>query len=68
MLTPRQFEITQLVARGLSNKAIAAETGLAVETVKEHVRDAAQRIPGDGRARYKLMVWFFCLEQDEDAA
>lgn len=56
-LTSRQAEIARLVARGLSNRAIARETGLALDTVKAHVSEAAARIPGDGRPRYRLILW-----------
>ena len=36
LLTPREFEVLQLVVRGLLNKQIAAELGTAVQTVKVH--------------------------------
>lgn len=35
-LSPRQLEVTQLVAQGLRNKEIAFELGLAEKTVKMH--------------------------------
>lgn len=68
MLTRRQAEICTLVARGLSDKQIARKTGLSVKTVEAHVRDAGRRIPCDGRPRYKCMVWFFSLRDENDAA
>lgn len=69
MLTPRQAEICTLVSRGFTGKQIARKTGLSVKTVEAHVRDAARRIPCDGRPRYKCMVWFFSLKDDRtDAA
>lgn len=69
-LTARQVEIAQLVARGMSSKAIARETGLAVQTVNNHIMDAAKRIPINGPARYRCMIWVLSLsdEQDSDAA
>lgn len=67
MLTERQLEIAHLVACGLTNKAIARETGLAIQTVKEHVRCAAERIPGDGPPRYKLIVFILRSESDGEA-
>jgi FixJ family two-component response regulator len=35
-LTPREFEVMELVARGLLNKQVAAELGIAETTVKCH--------------------------------
>lgn len=56
MLTPRQREVADLVARGLSSKAIAKELGVSVRTVHCHVRQAARRLPGYGAPRFKLLV------------
>jgi FixJ family two-component response regulator len=36
LLTPREFEVMQLVVRGMLNKQIAAELGTAEKTVKVH--------------------------------
>ena len=36
-LTPRQKNVLKLLTQGLSNKLIARELGLSVETVKDHV-------------------------------
>jgi len=38
-LTPRENETLQLLVRGMSNKEIAHELGLAVATIKLHVRN-----------------------------
>jgi DNA-binding CsgD family transcriptional regulator len=35
-LTPRQQEILELVTRGISNKKIAAQLGISVDTVRRH--------------------------------
>lgn len=59
VLTPRQRQVAQLVARGWTNKRIARETGLTLQVVKEYVSAAAARLPGDGKPRFKLLV--FCL-------
>lgn len=65
MLTERQRQIAELVAQDKSTKAISRETGLAVQTVHNHIWSAAQRIPGDGRPRYKILVWFLGAQEDE---
>jgi DNA-binding CsgD family transcriptional regulator len=67
MLTPRQAEIGRLVARGMSSKRIARETGLSVQTVNDHIMDAANRLPGEGRARYKILVFFLSIREDSAA-
>ena len=41
-LSPRRRTVAQLMLQGLSNKAIAAELGLAVGTVKDHVHAVLQ--------------------------
>jgi len=66
-LTPRQTEIASLVARGLSDKVIAARTDLAIETVRVHIQNAAARLPGNSSPRHKLTIWFFNII-DEDKA
>ena len=38
LLTPRQLEILDLIARGLSNKDIGSALGISVNTVKVHVQ------------------------------
>lgn len=65
-LTDRQLQIARLVAKGYTNKAIARETGLAIQTVKNHISNAAERIPGDGSIRIRLVV-FLLTEHDQAA-
>jgi DNA-binding NarL/FixJ family response regulator len=36
-LTPREYEVLELMAQGLSNKTIAARLGISDQTVKFHV-------------------------------
>ncbi len=48
-LSPRQIEILNLVAKGLSNKEIARMLGLSTDTVKEHVTRILERIGATSR-------------------
>ncbi len=43
-LTCREIEIARLVARGLSNKAIARDLRLSVATIKNHVHNVLQKL------------------------
>jgi DNA-binding NarL/FixJ family response regulator len=68
MLTPRQAEIAQLVAKGFSAKAIARRKGIAVQTVHNHIQAAAARVPGDGTPRFKLIIFSLTRDAEQDAA
>jgi LuxR family maltose regulon positive regulatory protein len=48
-LTPREREVLQLVAAGLTNPAIAAELVVSVTTVKTHVRNIYAKLGVSGR-------------------
>lgn len=67
MLTERQAAVAELVACGLSDKAIGTDLGISVETVRYHLEEIAARVPGSGRPRYKCVVWFFTLSDQETA-
>jgi two-component system nitrate/nitrite response regulator NarL len=55
-LTEREAEIAELVADGLSNKAIAVELSIEVATVKNHVHSVLEklRVHSRGEAAAKL--------------
>ena len=63
VLTPRQKEVAERVASGLGAKQIGRELNISPETVRDHVRNGAARLPGDGRPRLKLIL--FVLRQDD---
>jgi DNA-binding CsgD family transcriptional regulator len=42
-LTPRQHEILEMVSRGISNKAIAAQLGIRIDTVRRHTSRIKQK-------------------------
>ncbi len=48
-LTPREEEILRLLARGWSNKAIAADLGLSDNTVKYHVSAILAKLRAESR-------------------
>jgi DNA-binding NarL/FixJ family response regulator len=50
-LSPREHEILQLVARGTSNREIAAELDLSVQTVKNHVTAILHKVGAPNRTR-----------------
>lgn len=49
-LTPREVEVLTRVAAGMTNKAIAAELGLAVPTIERHLVNLYAKIGARGRA------------------
>ena len=63
-LTPREAEIAGLVAKGLPTKIIAARLEISPDTVKAHIRHAAERLGGDTSPRHRLTVWFYSLDSD----
>lgn len=54
-LTPREVEITRMVAGGLRNKEIAARLGIVEGTVKLHLHNIYEKLGLDGRL--ELMVY-----------
>jgi DNA-binding CsgD family transcriptional regulator len=53
-LTPRQEEILELVTRGISNKAIAAQLGISVDTVRRHGARIKQKKGGLNHIFHRL--------------
>jgi DNA-binding NarL/FixJ family response regulator len=51
MLTVKDCQILKLIAEGLSNKEIAAETGTAIQTVKNHVSRLLQKLEMQDRVQ-----------------
>jgi PAS domain S-box-containing protein len=49
-LSDREREVVQLVARGETGKEIAAELGIAHETVRTHIRNAMTKLGARSRA------------------
>lgn len=55
-LTPRQFEVAQLIAQGLSNADIADRLVLTPGTVGNHVADILRRLGARNRAQVAAWV------------
>ncbi len=66
-LSRRQAEVAELVARGLGDKRIAAELGISVYTVRNHIERVASFCPGEATRRHRITLFFIQLEA-EDAA
>jgi DNA-binding NarL/FixJ family response regulator len=49
-LTPREIEVVRLLARGMSNKAIAHSLGIADITGRLHLRNAFRKMGAGNRA------------------
>ena len=49
ILTPREREILQLLADGMSNADVAAKLFISQETVKSHVRHILAKLEADTR-------------------
>jgi DNA-binding CsgD family transcriptional regulator len=49
-LSPREREVAELVARGLSNKRIAHQLCIAISTVKDHLHNILQKTTLPNRA------------------
>jgi DNA-binding NarL/FixJ family response regulator len=48
-LTPREVQVLELLAEGLSNKGIAARLGISDQTVKFHVASIAGKLAAPSR-------------------
>jgi two-component system nitrate/nitrite response regulator NarP len=55
-LTPRQYQVAILVARGLSNKEVARELRLVVGTVKLYVHTIFRKLGVKSRFEVIVMV------------
>lgn len=55
-LTPREEQVTILVAQGMTNREIAVKLIISERTVEDHVRNAMSKV--DARSRVRLAVWW----------
>src|SRR5262245_11114305 len=50
-LTPREYEVAQLVAHGLTNREIAEELVISAKTAKNHVQRVLDKLGVSSRAK-----------------
>jgi two-component system, NarL family, uhpT operon response regulator UhpA len=55
-LTPRERQVCELVARGLSVKKVARQLDVSTSTARVHIRNAAAKLPGEGPPRHRIVV------------
>jgi HD-GYP domain-containing protein (c-di-GMP phosphodiesterase class II) len=67
-LTQREVEVLRLLARGLSNKQIAAELVISPKTVANHVEHIYAKIDASTRARASLFAMHHGLLPEEQFA
>lgn len=64
-LTPREFEVAQLVAQGLTNREIADALVVSPETVKTHVAHILRKL--ELRSRHQAAEWYRAAAQESPA-
>jgi DNA-binding NarL/FixJ family response regulator len=62
-LTPREIEVLQLVAAGLTNREIASQLFIALSTVKVHVRHIMEKL--NARSRTEAAMKGLALGQQQ---
>lgn len=55
-LTPREQQVAEAIARGLSNRQIAEEFGISTETVKRHLASIYSKLSLPGRVALAVHV------------
>ena len=53
-LTPTEFSVASLMAKGWKNREIAAYMGVSIHTVKSHVSDILQKLNIQKRSQIQL--------------
>jgi two-component system, NarL family, nitrate/nitrite response regulator NarL len=61
-MTPREREVIDLIAEGMSNKAIARELHISVHTVKSHLRNIMEKLTLHSRLQIAAYVHSHDLE------
>lgn len=63
--TERETEVVRLLARGASQKAVAAELGISRRTVEHHLQNAKREA---GVSKTTELIFLFLSEEPEKAA
>lgn len=61
---PRQLQVIELVGQGVSNKRIASRLGMAIGTVKHHIRTISQKLDSPKYHQYEPRVRITLFYQD----
>jgi DNA-binding NarL/FixJ family response regulator len=64
-LTPRETEIAQLVAQGLTNKEIAASLVISQRTAEGHIEHILAKLGFNSRAQIAVWVGEHRVDEDE---
>lgn len=64
-LTPREFEVAQLIAEGLSNRAIAERLVISARTVDGHVERILAKL--EYSSRIQVATWAVAHAAPSDA-
>jgi len=67
-LTPREYQVAMLVARGFSNREIARELGVSTGTVKLHMHKVIQKLGVKSRFEAITMILREAAAQREPGA
>ena len=66
-LTPRELEVLRLIATGVSNATIAAQTCLSINSIKTYIRSAYRRIGVERRSQAVAWCYQYGLGDVEPA-
>lgn len=55
-LTPRQQDVARLIARGFTNRQIARQLVISIETVKTHVRNILEKFEAGSKSELRILL------------
>jgi DNA-binding NarL/FixJ family response regulator len=56
-LTPRQYQVADLISRGYTNKGVARSLNVSIKTIEKHLGDVYRRLGIDSRAALAADWW-----------